>query len=87
LPELKAALARDDILFITADHGCDPTTPGTDHTREYVPVLAWSPAMKWGVEMETRKTFADLGKTVAELLGLSLEGHGQGFTDLIGVDQ
>lgn len=83
LPALKSALDRDDVLFITADHGCDPTIPGTDHTREYVPVLCWSPAMDCSVELETRETFADLGKTVAELLGLFLDGPGRGFTHLI----
>ncbi len=83
LPELKSALNRDDVLFITADHGCDPTMPGTDHTREYVPVLGWSPAMECSIELETRETFADLGKTVAELLGLFLVGPGCGFTYLI----
>lgn len=83
LPELKSALNRDDVLFITADHGCDPTMPGTDHTREYVPILCWSPTMDCSVEMETRETFADLGKTVAELLGLFMVGPGRGFTHLI----
>ncbi|MCD8036248.1 MAG: phosphopentomutase [Clostridiales bacterium] len=70
LPEIKAAMKDEDILFITADHGCDPTTPSTDHSREYVPLLVCGKNIKEGVDLGVRKTFADLGATVAEYLGI-----------------
>ncbi len=66
LPRLLARLTPDDLLLITADHGCDPTTPGTDHTREYVPLLAYSPAMTGTANIGTRHSFADLSATLAE---------------------
>ena len=68
LPEIYAALLPEDILIITADHGCDPTRLGTDHTREYVPLLVYGPMLKKGVNLGVRSTFADLGATVAEYL-------------------
>ncbi len=68
LPEICAALRSEDMLIITADHGCDPTLPGTDHTREYVPLLVCGPTLKKGVNLGVRSTFADLGATVAEYL-------------------
>ena len=72
LPELVAALGPDDLLIITADHGNDPTYPGTDHTREYVPLLALRPGQRPGIDLGTRATFADVGQTVAEFLGVPL---------------
>ncbi len=69
LPELLAALHDDDLLLMTADHGCDPTLPGTDHSREYVPLFAWCPGLRQGVELGTRGSFADVGATLAEALG------------------
>ena len=61
---------RDDALAIfTADHGCDPTTPSTDHSREYVPLLAYGPAVKYGVNLGTRGSLSDIGQTVAENYG------------------
>jgi phosphopentomutase len=78
LPQLLAELAPGDLLMITADHGCDPTTPGTDHSREYVPLLVWSPTMKSGSELGTRRSFADVAATIAQGFGLSLAG-GEGF--------
>jgi phosphopentomutase len=72
LPELMAALRGDDCLIITADHGCDPTTPGTDHSREYVPILACSQTCRGGVNLGTRPTLADIGQTIAENFGLAL---------------
>lgn len=83
LPQLFRVMADDDMLIITADHGCDPTTPGTDHTREYVPVLAWSKAMKQGVDLGTRRSFADVGATVAELFGVPRPGSGESFRRLL----
>ena len=70
LGELIPLLADDDLLIITADHGCDPTTPSTDHSREYVPLLAYYPGMKIGIDLGTRKTFADTGKTIADNFGV-----------------
>ena len=64
LPALRAALKEDDILMITADHGCDPTTPGTDHTREYIPLLVCGAHVRPGAALGTRHTFADIGATV-----------------------
>lgn len=68
LPELFSALRPEDMLMITADHGCDPTLSGTDHTREYVPLLVYGLALDKGVDLGVRATFADLGATVAEYL-------------------
>ncbi len=65
LPEFTSRLKPDDLLIITADHGCDPTTPSTDHSREYVPLLAWSPSRSGGSDLGTRSTLADIGQTVA----------------------
>ena len=72
LPEILENLKNDDILIITADHGCDPTTESTDHSREYVPVLVYGSKVRGGVNLGVRETFADLGATVAEALGQKL---------------
>ncbi|WMI80466.1 phosphopentomutase [Anaerotignum sp. MB30-C6] len=79
LPEIIAAMKEDDILFITADHGCDPTTPSTDHSREYVPLLVYGKKVKEGVDLGVRKTFADLGQTIAEYLGLDANFEAESF--------
>lgn len=79
LPEVMAALGPEDILFITGDHGCDPTTPSTDHSREYVPLLVFGKAVLPGVDLGTRATFADLGATVAEALGAGVTVNGRSF--------
>jgi phosphopentomutase len=73
-----ALLREDDLLFITADHGNDPTTPSTDHARECVPLLALGPAVR-AVSLGHRETFSDLGATVAEWLDVSFRGRGQSF--------
>lgn len=78
LPSLLSALRRDDLLFITADHGNDPTTPTTDHARERVPLLVAGPSVTPGV-LAPRQTFADLGATVADAFGLSWRGRGTSF--------
>ncbi len=70
LPDLYAQMKRDDLLLISADHGCDPTTPGTDHSREYVPLLAWSASLKQGEALGDRDCFADVGATIAENFSL-----------------
>ncbi len=82
LPEILDALRPREgeppdgggLLFLTGDHGCDPTDVSTDHTREYVPVLVWGTRMNEAVDIGTRETFADLGATVAEALGVGWEG-------------
>lgn len=79
LPKLMSALDKDDLLIITADHGNDPTTPSTDHSREYVPLLAWGPGLSTGKNLGTRGSMADLGATVAEALGLGPIGAGTSF--------
>jgi len=68
LPEIFAQLEDEDLLFITADHGCDPTTESTDHSREYVPLLVYGKKIKAGVNLGIRLSFADLGATIAEYL-------------------
>lgn len=78
LPQLLALLREDDLLFITADHGNDPTTPSTDHARENVPLLGFGPAVD-AVSLGRRETFSDLGATVAEWLGVSFRGRGRSF--------
>ena len=77
LPNLLAALKPGDLLVLTADHGCDPTTPSTDHSREYVPLLAYAPGHE-GRDLGTRKSLADIGKTVAEIFGVRM-AEGESF--------
>lgn len=79
LPQLLQALRPDDMLCLTGDHGNDPTTPGTDHSREYVPVLMYGRRLARGVNVGTRQTFADLGQTIAEALGTPMLTAGQSF--------
>jgi phosphopentomutase len=79
LPEIISNLRDDDVLVITADHGCDPTTPSTDHSREYIPILFYGKALKSGVNLGTRKTYADIGKTIGELLGVEADIAGESF--------
>ena len=78
LPSLEQLLREDDLLFLTADHGNDPTTPSTDHARERVPVIALGPRVRPG-SIGERPTFADLGATVAEWLGVAFRGSGTSF--------
>ncbi|MEK6408017.1 MAG: phosphopentomutase [Acidobacteriota bacterium] len=73
LPEIQEAMDDDDLLMITADHGCDPGDVSTDHTREYVPVLAWGRRARAGVDLGIRSSLADIGQTVAENFGLTLQ--------------
>ncbi|MDF2556711.1 MAG: deoB [Bacillales bacterium] len=79
LPEMFEHLTKEDLLIITADHGNDPTMPGTDHTREYVPMLAYSKAFNIGKELPVRETFADLGATIAENFSIKAPQYGTSF--------
>jgi phosphopentomutase len=80
LGELLSLLKEDDLLIITADHGCDPNTPSTDHSREYTPMLAYGKKLKSGVNLGTRDSFADIGATVLEWFDLPTDGiYGKGF--------
>jgi len=78
LPELFAKLRAGDLCVLTADHGCDPTHPGTDHTREDVPILAFGPGLAPRA-LGRRPTFADIGESVASHLGLPPGPHGASF--------
>lgn len=78
LPSLTAELREEDLLFITADHGNDPTTDSTDHAREAVPLLAIGPSVTPG-DLGNRRTFSDLGATVGDWLGVSFRGQGESF--------
>jgi phosphopentomutase len=82
LPDLLASLQGDDLLFITADHGNDPTTASTDHARECVPLLVLGPRVRPG-SVGTRSTFSDLGATVAEWFGIGFRGRGTSFLTAI----
>ena len=75
-----------DCLIITADHGCDPTTPGTDHTREYVPILACGSRVRGGVCLGTRETLADMGQTIADSFAVRLPNGRSFLGDLGGAD-
>ncbi len=78
IPEIQACLSEDDLVLVSADHGVDPTTESTDHSREYVPLLAFGPAVK-GVNLGTRETFADLGATICENFQLAPPLIGKSF--------
>jgi phosphopentomutase len=80
LPEIQGAMRDDDLMIISADHGCDPGDVSTDHTREYVPVLVWGRRVRAGVNLGTRSSLADIGQTVAENFGLTLQA-GRSFLE------
>ena len=82
LPEIFSAMRFDDLLILTADHGNDPTFRGSDHTREYVPLLVYGKSAKAGVDLGTRATLADIGQSIAENFDMELSA-GSGFLDLI----
>ncbi len=84
LEEMLSLLKPGDLMIITADHGCDPCfIQSTDHSREYVPILAWTPGMKHEADLGTRKTFADIGATCAEWLGLPERFGAESFADAL----
>ena len=82
LPGFRAALRPNDLAILTADHGCDPTTPSTDHSREYVPLIVSGPNVKQGVNLGLRSTLSDIGQTVARNFATSIE-KGTSFLDSI----
>lgn len=82
IPSVLGSLRGGDLLILTADHGNDPTTPGTDHSREYVPLLSYGPGAKRGIDLGTRATLADIGQTVAENFDTHLE-KGTSFLEVI----
>lgn len=69
VPDMIDLMEEEDILLITADHGCDPTTPGTDHTREYIPIVVYGKRLKAGVDLGVRSTFSDIAATIAQYFG------------------
>ncbi|WP_010095997.1 phosphopentomutase [Ornithinibacillus scapharcae] len=83
LPEVLEKLKSDDLLIITADHGNDPVHHGTDHTREYVPLLVYYKGIDEGKELPIRETFADIGATIADNFGVELPKHGKSFLNEI----
>jgi phosphopentomutase len=78
MPKFEGAFREDDLAILTADHGCDPTVPGTDHTREYVPLLACGPKVARGRDLGLRASLSDIGQTVAANFGVSI-AHGTSF--------
>jgi phosphopentomutase len=82
LPDILDVMCEDDLLVLTADHGNDPTFRGSDHTREYAPLLVYGSSAKPGVDLGTRESLADIGQTIAENFGLQLS-NGASFVDLI----
>ena len=79
LGELMPLLREEDLLIITADHGCDPSTPSTDHSREHVPMVAWGKGIRAGANLGTRDTYAHIAATVAEYLGVQAQIQGESF--------
>lgn len=83
LPAIEAAMRDDDLMIITADHGNDPSYPGSDHTREYAPLLVYGKSARPGVNLGTRDSLADIGQTIAENFGLKLTAGKSFLSDLI----
>lgn len=83
LPDIFNAMNEEDVLIITADHGCDPSTPSTDHSREYIPILIYGRNIKGNVNIGTRSCFCDLGATILDLLNIKGHINGESFKSLI----
>lgn len=79
LPEILEAMREDDVLIITADHGCDPTTASTDHSREFIPLIVSGKGIKKGVNIGTRKSFCDIGKAILDILNINNKLFGESF--------
>ncbi|MGO4373057.1 phosphopentomutase, partial [Paenibacillus sp. MCAF20] len=80
---LVKQLGERDLLIVTADHGNDPVHAGTDHTREYVPIMLYSPSFAKTARLETRTTFSDLGATIADNFGVEAPPNGESFLHLL----
>jgi len=85
LPALDAKLGASDLVILTADHGCDPTTPSTDHSREYVPLLAYGPKGRAGINLGVRGSLSDIGQTVAENFGTTIATGTSFLGNLLGL--
>ncbi|MBL7574207.1 phosphopentomutase, partial [Staphylococcus saccharolyticus] len=85
-PELIEHLQEDDLVIITADHGNDPTAPGTDHTREYIPVLMYSPKIKDYHVLSQDTTFSSIGVTIADNFNVELTKFGKSYLKEMGVE-
>ena len=83
IPEMKRRMGPEDLLILTADHGCDPTWHGTDHTREHIPLLVWTPSLRGPVDLGTRETYADIAATCAQWLGLPDRFGAASFADVL----
>ena len=83
LPEIIENMGEEDILIITADHGNDPSTPSTDHSREYVPILVYGKNLKGNVDLGVRETYADIGQTLLDFFGLPNMENGKSFIEEI----
>ena len=79
LKDFISKMAKDDVLIITADHGCDPSTPSTDHSREYAPMLIYGERIKSGVNLNTRESFSDIAASILECFMLPQETEGKSF--------
>lgn len=79
LPRILAGLQEEDILMITADHGCDPLTPSTDHSREYIPVVIYGEQIKKGYNLGTRTSFADISATILDYFNIPSQVFGSSF--------
>lgn len=79
LPEFMGQMREKDILMVTADHGCDPGFPGTDHTREYIPLMIFGREIRRGKNLGTRKTFSDIAATILDMFGISGGVSGESF--------
>lgn len=79
LEEIYSKMTEEDILIVTADHGCDPTTESTDHSREYIPILVYGNKIKKGTELKTRESFCDIGKTVLDFFNVENDLAGESF--------
>ena len=86
IPELKVNLKEDDLLLITADHGCDPTYEGTDHTREYTPLLVYGKQVKGDINLGVRESFSDIAATIADIFEIDGIKNGKSFKDQLTID-
>ena len=83
IPEIIQNMKKTDMLIITADHGNDPSTPSTDHSREYIPILIYGQQIKENINLGIRKTYADISATILDLFNLSTLQNGESFKEEI----